>query len=333
MRIESAVTSVSWIPSENIPGLMRLPFELGPAHYDDPPGDTLPDLAELAASSRIRFANELRAWMEVEGDQVVGFGHAGRGWMGVTRLGIGRRSLAFPGVALPDLRPQPVEQEGSMRFVQTTGGRVAFPLPRRVGRAPFVQITAPLVWTPLALTLRMDGSSTADLEGASPFPRHWIYDHEGKLVRKSGLADFRSWTQQSFGQHTPWGSEDSPAVVTQVETGLERELSQQIMRSGRRPQIRTLEPGTILVQQGEPGRELFLLLDGVLAIEVGGEAVAEVGPGAMVGERAIIEAGLRTATLRAVTRCKVAVAAADELAPEALAKVAEGHRREERSSR
>src|SRR5690348_14053568 len=39
MRIESSVTSLSWIPSEAISGVMRLPFDLGPVHYDDPPPD------------------------------------------------------------------------------------------------------------------------------------------------------------------------------------------------------------------------------------------------------------------------------------------------------
>ena len=41
MRIESSVTSVSWIPSEAIEGLPKLPFELGIGHYDEPPPDRL----------------------------------------------------------------------------------------------------------------------------------------------------------------------------------------------------------------------------------------------------------------------------------------------------
>src|SRR3712207_7684612 len=40
-----------------------------------------------------------------------------------------------------------------------------------------------------------------------------------------------------------------------------------------------------LTQQGEEGSELFLLLDGVLTVEVDGESLAEVGPGAILGER------------------------------------------------
>jgi hypothetical protein len=48
-----------------------------------------------------------------------------------------------------------------------------------------------------------------------------------------------------------------------------------------------------------------------------------------MGERAVLEGGLRTATLRAVTPVKVAVAAADQVDTAALAEVSLGHRREE----
>ena len=39
MRVESAVTSITWIPSEAISGMPKLPFEMGVAHYDEPPPD------------------------------------------------------------------------------------------------------------------------------------------------------------------------------------------------------------------------------------------------------------------------------------------------------
>ena len=45
MRIESSVTSISWIPSAAIAGATRIPFEAGVAHYDDPPPDEWKDLA------------------------------------------------------------------------------------------------------------------------------------------------------------------------------------------------------------------------------------------------------------------------------------------------
>jgi hypothetical protein len=331
MRYESAIISVSWIPSEAIPGMMRLPFDLGPVHYDDPPGDQIGEISALARSGAVRFINELRAWVEVEDGWIVRHGHAGRGWMGRTKLGFGSRKILFPTIPMRDIRPEPEAGKLSVRFVQTTGGRVAMPMPRKLNRPPFVQIMPPVVWTTLALTMKADGTSTPEVIGASPFPRHWIYDASGKLIQKVAVTDFKSWAGDIFGERTPWGSEDSPAFVTEVETALERELSQTIMRGGTKPQFRKLTAGQTLVEQGQPGEELFLLLDGVLAVEVDGKSLAEVGPGAILGERALLEGGTRTSTLRALTPVRVAVATAEQISPEALAEVASGHRREEKA--
>jgi hypothetical protein len=330
MRIESSVISISWIPSEAIKGMTtKLPFEMGVAHYDAPLPEEIDDLEALREADAFRFANELRAWIEVENGRIVGHGHIGRGHIGSTTLRLGKREATFEAIALPDLRPEPEVGATSVRFVQTAGGRTGVPAPRRVRRKPFVQFRAPLAWSTLALTIHADGSSEHEVVGASPFPRHWVYDATGKLVAKSGLIDFNAWYRKAFGKHSPWGDEDSPALVTEVETALERQLSTAVMRGGRKPTIRKLKEGQTLTEQGEAGDELFLLLDGVLRVEVDGERMAELGPGAILGERAVLEGGLRTSTLRAVTPCKVAVAGAGELDPEALAEVSKSHRREE----
>ena len=329
MRIESAVRSISWIPSEAIPGVMRLPFDIGPMHYDDPPGEQLTDIPALVRSGAVRFVNELRAWIDVEGGRIVAHGHSGRGWMGRTKLGFGSKKLLYPTIGMHDLRPQPEVGAQSVRFVQTTGGRAAVPLPRKLNRPPFVQIVPPVVWTTLALTLAADGSATHEVVGASPFPRHWIYDKSGRLVQKVATTDFKTWSGDIFGEKTPWGREDSPAFVTEVESALERELSATIMRSGAKPKVRQVAAGRNLVEQGDSGDDLFLLLDGVLSVDVDGKALAEVGPGAILGERALLEGGHRTATLRAVTPCRVAVASAEQVSEEALTELAKGHRREE----
>jgi CRP-like cAMP-binding protein len=163
-------------------------------------------------------------------------------------------------------------------------------------------------------------------------PRHWIYDDENNLVAKSGMIDFKGWTQESWGDNTPWGDSDSPAIVTSVETQLERQLSVHIMREGKKPEIRKLKAGDTLIDQGDPGSEMFLLLDGVLSVEVDGDAVAEVGPGSILGERALIEDGTRTSTLRATTPITVAVAAAPDIQPAVLEELATGHRRESAAS-
>lgn len=329
MRIESSVTSLSWIPSEAVKGMTRLPFEMGVAHYDPPPPDVLEDLEALRKADRFRFANQLRAWIEVEDGKVVAWGQTGTGHIGSTTVQMGPKAVVFQAVAFPDIQQEPEVSEAGVRFVQTAGGRTGVPAPRTVRRPPFVQVAAPLAWSTLALTMRADGSSDWEVPGASPFPRHWIYDHTGALAAKTGMIDFKSWYRTAFGRHTPWGDEDSPALVTVAETALERELSAKIMQPGAKAKILKVAGGDTLVDQGDPGDSLFLLLDGVLDVEVDGQKLAEVGPGAILGERAVLEGGRRTATLRAVTPVKVARASADQIDAAALAEVSRGHRREE----
>jgi len=207
--------------------------------------------------------------------------------MGQSILRAGSRQIAFAAVALPDLRPDPQVDLTSVRFVQTTGGRTGVPLPRRVHHSPFVQVTPPTAWTTLALTIHADGSSHHEVVGASPFPRHWIYDHDGTLVAKTGRIDFTRWLREASGQHTPWGNEDSPALVTAVESALERRLSHLLLEA--RLPFRRLAPGATLVEQGAAGREIYIVFDGLLAVELDGQVVSEIGPGAFVGELAALE--------------------------------------------
>jgi len=216
-----------------------------------------------------------------------------------------------------------------VRFTQTAGGRTGMPAPRRVRGKPFFQINSAIAWTTLGLTIKADGSSEHELVGASPFPRHWVYDKDGKLVQKSGMIDFEEWYRESYGKNTPWGDEDSPAFVTEVESALERELSRSIMREEAASKPSQLGVDDTLTEQGDPGNELYLLLDGVLSVEVDGETVAEVGPGAILGERAVVEGGRRTATLRAVTPAKVVTVPADQVEPSALEELAGARRRED----
>ncbi len=328
MRFQSSVMSISWIPSEAIEGVTKMPFEMGVAHYDDPPPDHIDSLDALRDADRFRFANELTAWIEVEDGRITDFGQDGGGQIGATTLRLGGRGMTFAAVAFPDRRPQAVTGEGWVRFTQTAGGRTGVPAPRRVSHPPFVQLVAPLAWTTLTLTIFADGRSAHDVTGASPFPRHWIYDRERNLAQKSGLVDFKRWSLHAFGDHTPWGDEDSPALVTEVETALERELSLRLMRGSAKPRIVPIKQGATLVEQGEQGHEMYVLLDGVLAVEVDAVPVAQVGPGAVLGERALLEEGRRTATLRAETACKVAAVSGADVDPELLSRLAADHRRE-----
>ena len=326
MRIESSVTSLSWIPSEAIQGGTRVAFDRGFTHYDEPPPDVIEDLETLRRADRFRFANVLSAFVEFDdAGAVTGHGYTGGGFMGSTTVAVGGLNKEFEAVALPVLQQPPEIGDGWVRFVQTAGGRTGLPAPRRVRRKPFIQWQAPLVWATLGLTLHSDGPPTFEVLGASRFPRHWFYDGEGKLAAKSGLTDFKDWYRKSFGRHTPWGDQDSPALVTAVETALERALSVQMMDKQSKPRFEKLSAGDTLCREGEPGTDVFLVLDGVLRVEQGGERVAEFGPGAVLGERAGIEGGTRTSTLVAVTDSRVAVVAHTTMDRDQLQELARGH--------
>lgn len=333
MKIESRVVAVSWIPSEAVKGAMKAPFELGVAHYDQPLPDELGDLEEWRAKDMFRVANDLRAWIEVDDDgAVTGHGYSGGGVIGSTTMGMAGASATFQAVAYPDLQADPEVGDGWVRFRQTAGGRTGVPAPRRVAKPPFVQYHAPTAWSTVTLTIHTDGRSEGALEGASPFPRHWVYGPDGKLAAKSGLVDFKDWYRHAFGKNSPWGGEDSPALVAEVESALERELSRVIMGDGK-PKVRKLKEGATLTTQGEEADAVYLLLDGVIQVQVDGAEVANIGPGALIGERAVLEGGRRTATLVAASPCKVAEARKVELDLDKLAQVSEGHRREDAAPR
>lgn len=91
MRIESSVTSLSWIPSEAVTGLNKAIFGTGFTHYDEPPPDAIADLEALRAADRFRFANLLVGWIDVIDGRIVDAGYAGGCLMGATTVAVGPR--------------------------------------------------------------------------------------------------------------------------------------------------------------------------------------------------------------------------------------------------
>jgi CRP-like cAMP-binding protein len=149
------------------------------------------------------------------------------------------------------------------------------------------------------------------------------------VVAKSGVIDTQAWMDHSYGDRTPWGDYDSPAVVTAIETAVENDLSHSIMSAGKQARVFEANEGTVVAKQGEQGTSLIVLLDGILGVDVDGQRVAEFGPGAVMGERAIIEGGTRTATLTALTPVRLAVAEAADIDRGALERLAKTHHRED----
>ncbi len=226
--------------------------------------------------------------------------------MGRTPISAGPIRVLLPTKGHREIRSEPRVTETSATFVQTVGGRPLFSLFWVIARWPFLAPKPFTVWTTLELTINIDGSFTQRVIGSSPFPRHWLYDNNAQLVQKTALTRAQMWARRSFGRHTPWGGEDQESVVSGPETPVERALADTIMQSGQTPLVRNLPAGQFLFRQGDPGASVTLVLDGNLEVSVDGRVVAEVGPGAVVGERAWLEAGRRTADVRATTDIRVA---------------------------
>ena len=330
MRIESSVTSVSWIPSEAVTGTTRIPFGLGMTHYDDPPPDKWEDLDSVLGAEGARFANDLRAWVDVEDGKITGYGQTGGGRLSSTLVRLRGMRVQVEAVAYPELRPEPVVGDDFVRFSQTAGGRPGVPAPRLVKDAPFMKTEGPTVWTTLALTIYADGSTGHELVGASAFPRHWIYDADGTLAGKSALIDFKTWYRTAGLARSPWRGHENEVVATEAETALERRLSLIIMReAGRAPRVTNVKAGATILTEGEAADDIVLVLDGMVEVEAAGSVLARLGPGAVLGERASLEQGRRTATVRALTNCRVVSYLAADLSVEDLRELATDHHRED----
>lgn len=56
-------------------------------------------------------------------------------------------------------------------------------------------------------------------------------------------------------------------------------------------------PGTVLIEQGQSGREAFIVRKGIVSVRRDGRKIASLGAGAIVGELALLDNGPRTASV------------------------------------
>jgi CRP/FNR family cyclic AMP-dependent transcriptional regulator len=70
--------------------------------------------------------------------------------------------------------------------------------------------------------------------------------------------------------------------------------------------------GRVLAQEGEDGRECFVVLEGTASVRRGIAEVGVIGPDSIAGEMALLYDAPRTATVIACTRMRLLVLHADE---------------------
>ena len=72
-------------------------------------------------------------------------------------------------------------------------------------------------------------------------------------------------------------------------------------RLADRFQERSFREGAIVVEEGATGTSFFVIAEGNANVRVGGETLATLGPGDYFGEIALVDEGVRSASVTAAT--------------------------------
>jgi CRP-like cAMP-binding protein len=69
----------------------------------------------------------------------------------------------------------------------------------------------------------------------------------------------------------------------------------------------TKQAGSVVADQGQMGREAFIIIEGSVDIKRGGRKIASLGTGEVVGELSLLDHGPRTASVVCTTDCNLFV--------------------------
>jgi CRP-like cAMP-binding protein len=76
--------------------------------------------------------------------------------------------------------------------------------------------------------------------------------------------------------------------------------------------VRPAAVGSVIIKQGDPGEEFYVVLDGTAQVTIDGDVVEDIGPGAFFGEMALIDGGERSATVTATSLTQLMILARAE---------------------
>ncbi|HEU5035302.1 MAG TPA: cyclic nucleotide-binding domain-containing protein [Mycobacteriales bacterium] len=96
-----------------------------------------------------------------------------------------------------------------------------------------------------------------------------------------------------------FGKNDRQRLLSQV-TLFSACTDKELDRLARHAELVDFRAGEVLMTEGESGHEFYVVVDGELGVTSGGQTVAKLGPGAYVGEQALLDPGPRTATVTAL---------------------------------
>jgi CRP-like cAMP-binding protein len=97
--------------------------------------------------------------------------------------------------------------------------------------------------------------------------------------------------------------------VSEIFVGLPEDKLKQVLAIGR---VRSYDAGETVISEGDPSDELYLVQDGMVEVLVSGgpvpdvpgahtlTAVVQLGRGQIFGEMALVDRGVRSATIRCV---------------------------------
>lgn len=64
--------------------------------------------------------------------------------------------------------------------------------------------------------------------------------------------------------------------------------------------------GTVILSEGQEGNNMYVIMEGELSISLGDRPLATARPGEIIGEMALINSEIRSATVTAKTDCMLA---------------------------
>ena len=244
------------------------------------------DLDALHERDVFREANELRAWIEVDGGPITDYGHEGRGLIGVTRLKLGR-AMAFPAVKFPLIQPEPELGDGWVRFVQTAGGRMGLPAPRRVRGKPFFQLAVSVGMDDVAADplRRRAGEGLADRR--QPVPTALGLRRRGQPGQKSAHDRLREVVPRVVRRAHALGRRGHARVRDRRRVGARARSSRTVMRTAGSCRAAASRSARRWSSRARKATSCSSCWTACSMSRSTGTPVAQVGPGAVLGESAV----------------------------------------------